>query len=67
MELNELSGLVRNSAGICTDTRTLRKGEVFFALKGPSHDGNVYASAAITAGAVAAVTDDPSLKGEKII
>lgn len=67
MELNELYSLVRSSTGICTDTRSLRKGEVFFALKGPSHDGNRYAAAAVTAGAVAAVTDDPSLKGEKII
>jgi len=67
MELNELYSLVRSSTGICTDTRSLRKGEVFFALKGPSHDGNRYAAAAVAAGAVAAVTDDPSLKGEKII
>lgn len=67
MELNELYSLVRSSAGICTDTRSLSKGEVFFALKGPSHDGNRYATAAITAGAVAAVTDDPSLKGKNII
>jgi len=67
MELNELYSLVRSSAGICTDTRSLRKGEVFFALKGLSHDGNRYAASAIAAGAVAAVTDDPSLKGEKII
>jgi len=67
MELNELYSLVRSSAGICTDTRSLSRGEVFFALKGPSHDGNRYATAALTAGAVAAVTDDPSLKGKNII
>lgn len=67
MELNELYSLVRSSAGICTDTRSIRNGEVFFALKGPSHDGNMYAAAALAAGAVAAVTDDPSLKGENII
>jgi UDP-N-acetylmuramoyl-tripeptide--D-alanyl-D-alanine ligase len=67
MELNELYSLVRSSAGICTDTRSLRKGELFFALKGPSHDGNRYAAEAVSAGAAAAVTDDPSLKGEKII
>ncbi len=67
MELNELYSLVRSSAGICTDTRSIRKGEVFFALKGPSHDGNRYATSALASGAVAAVTDDPSLKGEKII
>src|SRR5512133_3788062 len=67
MELNELYSLVRSSAGICIDTRSIRNGEVFFALKGPSHDGNKYAAAALAAGAVAAVTDDPSLKGENII
>ncbi len=67
MELNDLYSLVRSSAGICTDTRTIRKGEVFFALKGPTHDGNKYAAAAVEAGAMAAVTDDPSLSGKAFI
>ena len=67
MEINTLYSLVRDAAGICTDSRTLRKGELFFALKGPAHDGNRFAAAAVAAGAVAAVTDDPSLRGEKII
>ncbi|HUW93516.1 MAG TPA: UDP-N-acetylmuramoyl-tripeptide--D-alanyl-D-alanine ligase [Bacteroidales bacterium] len=67
MELNDLYNLVRGSAGICTDTRKIRKGEVFFALKGPNHDGNKHAAAALSAGAAAAVTDDPSIKGDKII
>ena len=67
MELNELYSLVRNSEGIATDSRTVREGQVFFALKGPAHDGNTHAEAAVRAGAKAAVVDDPSLKGEKLI
>ena len=67
MELIELYKLVRGSAGICTDTRSIRQGEIFFALKGPSHDGNRYATTAVMKGAVAAITDDKSLNGEKII
>ena len=67
MEINDLYNLVRGSAGICTDTRSIRNGEIFFALRGPTHDGNKYATAALAAGAAAAVTDDPSIKGAKII
>lgn len=67
MEIKELYALVRNSAGINTDSRSVRKGEVFFALRGPNHDGNQHARSAIDAGAVAAVVDDHSLKGDKYI
>ena len=67
MELNHLYSIVRNSEGIATDSRTVRPGQVFFALKGPAHDGNTHAEAAVRAGATAAVVDDPALKGEKFI
>jgi len=67
MELNDLYSIVRNSEGIATDSRTVRPGQVFFALKGPAHDGNTHAEAAVRAGATAAVVDDPALKGEKFI
>lgn len=67
MELNELYSIVRNSAGIATDSRTVRDGQVFFALKGPAHDGNTHAEEAVRAGATAAVVDDPALKGKKYI
>ncbi|HNX67627.1 MAG TPA: UDP-N-acetylmuramoyl-tripeptide--D-alanyl-D-alanine ligase [Bacteroidales bacterium] len=66
MELEALCNLVRTSEGICTDSRTIKKGEVFFALRGPNHDGNLHATAAIAAGARAAVVDDPSLSGDNI-
>lgn len=67
MEIERLYGLYRNSAGVTTDSRAVRKGEIFFALKGPTHDGNRHARAAIEAGALAAVVDDPSVSGERIV
>ena len=67
MELNELYSIVRNSEGIATDSRIVRPGQVFFALKGPAHDGNTHAEAALRAGAIAAVVDDHTIRGEKYI
>lgn len=67
MEPEKLYSLYRSSAGVATDTRTMRRGEIFFALKGPAHDGNRHAAAAIEAGAVVAVVDDPMLSGEGFI
>ena len=43
--------------GVCTDTRSLQPGELYFALRGPNFDGNAFLAAAAAAGAVAAVVD----------
>jgi UDP-N-acetylmuramoyl-tripeptide--D-alanyl-D-alanine ligase len=67
MDIERLYALFRNSAGVTTDSRSVRKGEIFFALKGPTHDGNRHAAEALGDGALAAVVDDPSLCGERII
>lgn len=45
-------------SGVSTDTRTIKKGELFFALKGVNFDGNDYLSKAMELGAAALVTDD---------
>lgn len=63
--MNELYTLFRNSNGVCTDTRKLKPGALFFALRGPNFDGNRYASLALSSGATAAVVDDSSLKGQE--
>jgi UDP-N-acetylmuramoyl-tripeptide--D-alanyl-D-alanine ligase len=44
--------------GISIDTRTLREGELFFAIKGDKSDGHNYTGAALEKGAVAAVVDE---------
>ncbi len=46
------------SAGVCTDTRALKKREVFFCLKGPNFDANSFAHEAIRQGAIMVVSDD---------
>jgi len=50
-----LHGEDRGFAGISTDTRTLRVGELFFALQGPNFDGGDYLGAAQAIGAAGAV------------
>ncbi|MGN6551074.1 MAG: Mur ligase family protein, partial [Pararhizobium sp.] len=44
--------------GISIDTRTLQKGEAFFAIKGDRFDGHNFASAAIAAGASVMVVSE---------
>ncbi|WP_017721960.1 UDP-N-acetylmuramoyl-tripeptide--D-alanyl-D-alanine ligase [Kamptonema formosum] len=45
------------AAGITTDTRSLKTGEVFVALRGENFDGHEFVPAAIEKGALAAITD----------
>jgi UDP-N-acetylmuramoyl-tripeptide--D-alanyl-D-alanine ligase len=42
-----------------TDTRQIARGDIFFALKGPSFNGNKFAAQALEAGAMLVVIDEP--------
>ncbi len=44
--------------GISTDTRTIKGGELFVALKGPNYDGHAFINAAYEKGAVACLVED---------
>ena len=44
--------------GVSTDTRTIKEGELFVALKGENFDGNDYLAKAMELGAAALITDD---------
>jgi UDP-N-acetylmuramoyl-tripeptide--D-alanyl-D-alanine ligase len=46
---------------ISTDSRTVKSGDLFFALKGDNFDGNLYAPNALQLGASLVIVDDPSL------
>jgi UDP-N-acetylmuramoyl-tripeptide--D-alanyl-D-alanine ligase len=46
---------------ICTDTRHITPGCLFFALKGDHFDGNTYASEALKKGAAYAIVDNPEV------
>jgi len=44
---------------ISKDTRTLVRGDIYLALRGDNHDGNIHAAAAAQKGAAAAILDRP--------
>ncbi len=73
MQITQLSTIYEiylQSAGVCTDTRALKKWEVIFCLKGPNFDANSFAQEAIRQGAILVVSDDPSnasIKGVIIV
>ena len=46
--------------GWSVDSRSIQSGDLFFALRGPHHDGNAYVEQALQKGAVAAVADRES-------
>src|SRR5258708_16832381 len=46
-------------AGVSIDSRTIRAGELFFAIHGPRHDGHDHVAAALERGALGAVVAEP--------
>lgn len=61
MDINELHNLFLASNGVSTDSRYIKKGQIFFALKGDNFNGNEYANYAIESGAGYAVVDDSAV------
>lgn len=47
-------------SGVTTDSRNVRRGDMFVAIKGPRFDGHVFVEQAMTDGAVAAMVSDSS-------
>jgi len=54
-----LNGEDRPFQGVSTDTRTIQRGELFVALKGPNFDGNRYVPVAHEKGAAGAIVSSP--------
>jgi UDP-N-acetylmuramoyl-tripeptide--D-alanyl-D-alanine ligase len=48
-------------AGVSIDSRTIRVGELFIAIHGPSHDGHDHVASALERGAIAAVVAEAQL------
>lgn len=61
MDIKDLYSIYQSFPNIQTDTRQLKPGELFFALKGDTFDGNLFASQAIELGAPYAIIDEPTL------
>ena len=67
MLTSELYNYFKKSNSVSTDTRSIKKGSIFFALKGDNFDGNKFAKQAIKNGASYAVIDDNSLNDPQYI
>lgn len=63
MEIEELYKIYIQNPNVQTDTRKIKPGDKFFALKGDNFDGNTFALQALALGASYAVCDDSSLAG----
>lgn len=60
MNIQELYNKFRECGSVTTDSRAVKGGEMFFALKGENFDGNEYALKALDAGAAYAVVSESS-------
>ncbi len=62
MRVEDLYSIFLKHPTICTDTRKINRGCLFFALKGGNFDGNTFAEQALDAGAAFAIIDNPAFK-----
>ena len=58
MDIEVLYSLYKRNLSVQTDTRKLKPGDIYFALKGPNFNGNEFAAHALEAGAIGAVVDE---------
>ena len=68
MDINELYSHFVKYPYVQTDSRKIKKGDIFFALKGPNFNGNQYAKQALEDGASLCVVDeDTGIHHEQVI
>ena len=59
ISMAKLYEIYKVHSSIQTDTRQLKKGDIYFALKGPNFNGNEFAISALEKGAAYAIVDEP--------
>ena len=68
MNIERLYEIYQQYPSIQTDSRKIKAGDLFFALKGPNFNGNLFAKQALDAGAAYSIVDESSaVKDERII
>lgn len=67
MSIQELYEVYKKHSSIQTDTRKIKQGDLFFALKGPNFNGNRFAKQALENGAAYAVVDEAEEKNDRFI
>ena len=58
INIEELYKIYLKNPSVQTDTRKLKQGDIYFALKGANHNGNAYAKLALESGASYSVVDE---------
>ena len=58
ISISDLYEIYKSSPQVQTDTRQLKKGDLYFALKGPNFNGNKFAIQALEQGAAYAIVDE---------
>lgn len=61
MKLDDIYKLYTLNPSICTDTRKIKEGDIYFALKGENFDGNKFATRAIGLGAAYCIVDNKEI------
>jgi UDP-N-acetylmuramoyl-tripeptide--D-alanyl-D-alanine ligase len=68
MDIERLYSIYKENPVVSTDTRTIMKNCIFFALKGENFNGNSFAAAALESGASYAVVDEKKyVSGDRFI
>ena len=68
MTIEQLYSIYLQHPSVQTDTRKLKPGDLYFALKGDNFDGNQFAAQALESGAAYAIIDNPEMAvSEKMI
>ena len=68
MKIERLYEIFLQYPSVQTDSRKIKKGDLFFSLKGPNFNGNEYATRAIESGAAYAIVDEkPKTGSDKIL
>ena len=66
MDKQQLYLQIKASAGVSTDTRSIKPGMVFFALKGDTFDANEFVQQAIDAGASLVITQNAAFSNHPV-
>jgi UDP-N-acetylmuramoyl-tripeptide--D-alanyl-D-alanine ligase len=68
MNIEEIYKIYKRFPSVQTDSRKLKKDDIFFALKGPNFNGNQFAQQALNTGAAYVISDEPvGFEDERII
>src|ERR1041385_7614372 len=59
-----LYDIFKKHPSVQTDSRKIKKGDIFFALKGDKFNGNAFAKQALNDGAISAVIDEKQFEVE---